>query len=219
MAVREVIKQNRVCLAAIQETKLGNSPEFQVRSIWGRRPVEFDWVVADGRSGGLLTMWNPGFFKRISSVKHRNFLVVSGLVAQRLGAKRELWSIISDTMESLNGWWVIMGDFNAVRNSNERLNTEFSQSCADAFNFFIQDNGLFDNFWNKWPDASVTALPWVTSDHCPVILSTGAQNFGAIPFRFYNSWLCKPEIDSVVVNAISNHPGVGPADVVLAGKL
>ncbi|MFS7924885.1 putative Endonuclease/exonuclease/phosphatase superfamily [Helianthus anomalus] len=40
--------------------------------------------------------------------------------------------------------WVIMGDFNSVRFPEERYNTEFIPSCAEAFNEFVEDNSLLE---------------------------------------------------------------------------
>ncbi|XP_022007703.1 uncharacterized protein LOC110906961 [Helianthus annuus] len=143
--------------------------------------------------------------------------------------------------------WVVMGDFNAVRCPEERFNTYFNAGCAEAFNDFIDDNDLLEypmgcrkftrvsgsgdklsklyrflvspSFWNRWPDAAVMALPRCESDHNPIILSTNVSNFGAIPFRFYNSWLGREGLVGVVTNAINGVNCIGPLDVVFAEKL
>ncbi|KAD2394137.1 hypothetical protein E3N88_41114 [Mikania micrantha] len=40
------------------------------------------------------------------------------------------------------GYWVVMGDFDAVRVPEERLNSQFDKSCASEFNNFIFETGL-----------------------------------------------------------------------------
>ena len=42
------------------------------------------------------------------------------------------------------GFYVLFGDFNAVRFTSEQLGSQFSQLRATNFNNFIIDAGLFD---------------------------------------------------------------------------
>ncbi|MFS8000275.1 putative Endonuclease/exonuclease/phosphatase superfamily [Helianthus anomalus] len=116
----------------------------------------------------------------------------------------------------VQGLWVLMGDFNDVRDVSERMNSEFVASNAEAFNQFILSAGLVEynmgggnftyisdngrklskldrflvclGFREKWPNANVVALAREVSDHRPIILSTVQSDFGHIPFRFFNSW-------------------------------
>uniref|UniRef100_A0A251VRU4 Putative RNA-directed DNA polymerase, eukaryota, Reverse transcriptase zinc-binding domain protein n=1 Tax=Helianthus annuus TaxID=4232 RepID=A0A251VRU4_HELAN len=64
-------------------------------------------------------------------------------------------------------------------------------------------------FFNSWPEACLLASPKLWSDHCPLILVTKEVNFGARPFRIFNSWLNKDGFKEVVVDACVNFADTG----------
>ncbi|KAJ0757712.1 putative RNA-directed DNA polymerase [Helianthus annuus] len=162
-------------------------------------------------------------------------------------SRRALWSELLAIRNSLQGLWVLMGDFNEVRSANERMNSEFVAANADAFNQFILSAGLgeynmgggnftyiSDNgkklskldrylvclgFKEQWPNASVLALDRVASDHRPIVLSTVQSDFGHIPFRFFNSWFEFPGFLDFVLQKCGSFSFSGPGDLALAIKL
>ncbi|KAL4555550.1 hypothetical protein LXL04_038172 [Taraxacum kok-saghyz] len=69
------------------------------------------------------------------------------------------------------------------------------------------------------PTASVMALPREHSDHTPIFLRTSYLDFGASPFRFFNSWMQREDFDSIVKNSWSNFNGMGAPDRVLSDRL
>ncbi|XP_035841330.1 uncharacterized protein LOC110919205 [Helianthus annuus] len=71
---------------------------------------------------------------------------------------------------------------------------------------------------NKWPSTCLRALPRYLSDHKPLLLILNDINFGARPFRFFSSWLDRPDFDSVVKNAVESFVLDGPPDVKLMLK-
>ncbi|XP_021991952.1 uncharacterized protein LOC110888748 [Helianthus annuus] len=219
-------------------------------------------VDSVGLSGGLICMWDEDFFQMEESNKNRNFLHIKGRMVgcneyvnflniympQGITAKKDLWDALSVIVNSLDGLWIIGGDFNSVRFREERRNCSFKSSCANNFNSFIYDAGLFEydlrgarftwrsengkklskpdrflvnsEFFNNWPEARVQALPRLWSDHCPIILISKSVNFGARPFRVFNSWLGKEGFSEVVEEACSNFSCPGyPPDVFLVRKL
>ncbi|KAJ0859518.1 putative endonuclease/exonuclease/phosphatase [Helianthus annuus] len=219
-----------------------------------------DHVPANGRSGGIVSMWDPSVFKVHDSIKHSNFLLTMGVLKgsnkavniinvyapQKVTQKKALWDDIGGVVGSCSGWWVVLGDFNAVRYFGERRNSFFNKKCASNFNNFIFDNGLREydmkggkftylndngnkqskidrvlvchEFFSEWPTACLRALPRVHSDHCPIVLTCSDKNFGPKPFRFFNSWLERNDFEEVVYKAIENFNGGGEADVVLMQK-
>ncbi|XP_022032948.1 uncharacterized protein LOC110934062 [Helianthus annuus] len=148
---------------------------------------------------------------------------------QGIQAKKEIWDLICDLILSNDGLWVVCGDFNAVRFREEKRNCSFKPSCASNFNSLIYDAGLIEyemrgrkftwqsensqkmskldrflvnsDFFNDWPEARVQALPSLWSDHCPIVLTSKSANFGARPFRFFNSWLGREGFKEVVEEA------------------
>ncbi|KAJ0492289.1 putative RNA-directed DNA polymerase [Helianthus annuus] len=143
---------------------------------------------------------------------------------------------------------IIGGDFNADRFREEKRNCSFKASCASNFNAFIFEADLIEfdirgrcftwqsekgnklskldrflvnlDFFNKWPEAHVQALPRLWSDQCPIVLSTKPINFGARPFRVFNSWLGKEGFTEVVEEACNSFSAPGcPPDIFLIKKL
>nr|GEY47317.1 RNA-directed DNA polymerase, eukaryota, reverse transcriptase zinc-binding domain protein [Tanacetum cinerariifolium] len=61
---------------------------------------------------------------------------------------------------------------------------------------------------DKWPAAHAISLVREYSDHSPILFQTTTDDFGPIPFCFYNSWLTKddfwPTIQGCWVSAINS---------------
>ncbi|KAJ0503263.1 putative RNA-directed DNA polymerase [Helianthus annuus] len=162
-------------------------------------------------------------------------------------SRRGLWAEILEVKNSLEGMWVLMGDFNEVRDAGERLNSDFIEANADAFNHFILSAGLVEynmgggnftyisdngeklskldrflvcvGFREKWPNATVLALDRVASDHRPIVLCTAQSDFGHIPFRFFNSWFELPGFLDFVLQRCRVFTFSGPEDLAMAIKL
>ncbi|PWA74341.1 RNA-directed DNA polymerase, eukaryota [Artemisia annua] len=202
-------------------------------------------------------MWDSSVLEFSLSVKNRFFLRLSGVIKgsgdrinvinvyapQGVAAKNELWGLIEREMGSASGFWVTLGDFNAVRFAEERKGSVFKHACASNFNGFIHRTGLLEyglkgsqftcirdngrklskidrvlvcsSFFNKWPEACLRVLPSRFSDHCPLFLSSKSSGFGARPFRVFNSWLRMDGYEEMVKEAISSFEFDGPPDTKL----
>ncbi|XP_021985923.1 uncharacterized protein LOC110882144 [Helianthus annuus] len=129
--------------------------------------------------------------------------------------------------------WVMAGDFNAVREEEDRMISRFDNYNASVFNMFIAETGMMeyqmggykftympddgsslskinrilvcDEFMNKWPLAKVKALSRYLSNHSPLTLTCSISDFGPIPFKFYNSWLELEGIQGVVDRALEGY--------------
>ncbi|XP_021971973.1 uncharacterized protein LOC110867144 [Helianthus annuus] len=246
---------------AIQETKLQDAENFKFNQLWERAEFKLAVENSQGRSWGLACIWCPSVFRCVDIIKSRFFIVVLGFLVQT-GCRinfmniyapseavgwRALWSEILDVKNSLQGLWVMMGDFNEVRDASERLNSEFVEANADVFNQFILSAGVVEynmgggnytyisdngkklskldrflvclGFREQWPNATVLALDRVASDHRPIILSTVQTDFGHIPFRFFNSWFEFPGFLDFVLQMGGSFSFSGPDDLALAIKL
>ncbi|XP_021980831.1 uncharacterized protein LOC110876981 [Helianthus annuus] len=167
---------------------------------------------------------------------------------QGVAAKKAVWEELSGIITGSDGLWIVGGDFNSVRFKEEKRNCSFKSTCAGNFNSFIFDTGLIDldmrgsqftwrsdngkklskldrflvnsDVLNLWPDARVQALPKLWSDHSPIVLISKSVNFGARPFRIFNSWLGKDGFVEVVEKACHDFSSQGcPPDVFLIKKL
>ncbi|KAJ0923205.1 putative endonuclease/exonuclease/phosphatase [Helianthus annuus] len=175
-----------------------------------------------------------------------NFLNI--YAPQGIPAKKELWDSLLELINSYDGRWILGGDFNAVRFRDERRNCSFKPPCANNFNSFIFGAGLVEynlsgspftwrsengkklskldrflvnsEFLNDWPEACVQALPRMWSDHCPIVMVTKSVNFGAKPFRIFNSWMGKDGFAEVVHEACLSFSSPDcPPDIFLVKKL
>ncbi|XP_021980467.1 uncharacterized protein LOC110876609 [Helianthus annuus] len=68
--------------------------------------------------------------------------VINVYAPQNVSQKKSLWDDIGGLLGHISGWWVILGDFNAVCCVEDRLNSKFNKTCGYNFNNFINDNGL-----------------------------------------------------------------------------
>ncbi|XP_021975081.1 uncharacterized protein LOC110870189 [Helianthus annuus] len=227
----------------LQDSKASNVSRSDVVSFWGKNSFGWDYVDSVGLSGGLISIWDDSLFCQIGGSKSRQFLHVKGSVKgcatpvnflnvyapQGVPAKKVLWDELKIIIESNDGFWVIAGDFNAVRFREEKRNCSFKQSCANNFNEFIFETGLIEynmsnrrftfcsengsklskldrflvnsDFFNAWPAACCRVLPRRWSDHNPIILSCIPKNFGPRPFRIFNSWFGKSGFADTVLKA------------------
>ncbi|GJY70812.1 RNA-directed DNA polymerase, eukaryota [Tanacetum coccineum] len=140
--------------------------------------------------------------------------------------KEELWQILLTFWNENPGSYIIFGDFNVVRNSSERVGSQFNHFSASSFNNFINDGCFWDvplgghaytrlsSSGNKLSKLdrfliSEHALPFFqnhhamvldsfVSDHRPIILKHVVVDFGPVPFKFYNSWLTESSLDALI---------------------
>ncbi|KAK1427628.1 hypothetical protein QVD17_16319 [Tagetes erecta] len=75
------------------------------------------------------------------------------------------------------------------------------------------------SFINCWSEACYYALSRHLADHSPLILSMTSQDFGPIPFRFFNSWMSRPGFDTMIKKANDDFSFDGPPELALQAKL
>ncbi|XP_071741030.1 uncharacterized protein [Rutidosis leptorrhynchoides] len=113
-------------------------------------------------------------------------------------SKMRMWDSLDSLMRNIDSCWLLCGDFNEVRDEDERFNSVFIPSRAKKFNDFINDNGLVevplgsrkftricdngvkmskldrflasDSFLNVWNDLLALVLGRKFSDHCPIVI-------------------------------------------------
>ncbi|XP_076915235.1 uncharacterized protein LOC143574517 [Bidens hawaiensis] len=156
--VRGLRNRNEVSFIMIQETQYGDLDTVDVARFWGSDDYLFDWVPSNGRSGGLLSIWDPKVFVMGTVSKFSNCLLISGNIKgsgvisnmlnvyapQSLVDKRALWGEIGSIIGDGDGFWTVAGDFNSVRNETERRNSNFNSTEAKVFNEFIDHANLHE---------------------------------------------------------------------------
>ncbi|GJS25162.1 RNA-directed DNA polymerase, eukaryota, reverse transcriptase zinc-binding domain protein [Tanacetum coccineum] len=141
-------------------------------------------------------------------------------------SKLALWNRLQDFVHHHNGFYIMFGDMNAVKNEQERVGSIFNNIEADYFNSFIDATGLVDlpirgrcftwmnnantklskldrfliseDVIDLFPDIRITALDRIWSDHNPILLHVDKIDFGPSPFKLYNSWLLRDGFDDLI---------------------
>lgn len=156
--VRDLRKQHEVGFLMLQEIQHSTLDGVQVEDFWGQGDFGFDWVKAEGRSGGLMSFWDKSLFTLMDVVKSRYYMLIVGKVKgsgevinmvnlyapQNTVKKRRLWAEIISLLNQKEGFWMIAGDFNVVRSHTERKNSLFNSLAASDFNSFIEDANLHE---------------------------------------------------------------------------
>ncbi|XP_071699063.1 uncharacterized protein [Rutidosis leptorrhynchoides] len=207
--VKKLIRSEKPSFLALKETKK-HLVNFQwIQSLWGSTECDFIQQEMIGKSGGQLLIWDKKMFEATDVIKidrvvgKRGVLKNNGLILIVLNIygphedskKETLWDSLSNLLSRKDDEiWVLGGDFNEVRNQDERLNCEFIEYRARRFNSFIKKAIAV------WDNLSAIALERTKSDHCPIVLKDEEKNFGPKPFRFFDAWLDVDGIDQVVID-------------------
>ncbi|XP_057451856.1 uncharacterized protein LOC130743638 [Lotus japonicus] len=136
---------------------------------------------------------------------------------------------LSDMVTEHSGRVIMGGDFNAILHENDRKGGGALYLGDIAFRQFVTDSCLVDlplqgglftwsssrnngmgsrlDRWLLSEDLFLcfnsfkqTALEWGISDHRPVSLSFGLDDYGPKPFTFFNHWLQEDGFNEMVTN-------------------
>jgi hypothetical protein len=122
-----VIQKGAFDVCFLQETKIADVEDYMIHGLWGHKEVGWVLQEAEGRSGGLLTMWNNSSVKFLCSFSGVGYLGIKVEVVGNvlflfniyspcnLEGKKKLWEELL-VLKNLNGdgEWCVGGDFNAV---------------------------------------------------------------------------------------------------------
>ena len=76
--IKEICIANKVSVLGLQETMVPLMSELQIRLFWGNNSFDFLSQSSRGKSGGLITIWDPVLFCKHSSFEGNGYLVVIG---------------------------------------------------------------------------------------------------------------------------------------------
>nr|GEZ68228.1 RNA-directed DNA polymerase, eukaryota [Tanacetum cinerariifolium] len=111
-----------------------------------------------GNSCGILCVWEATVFKKDYATILDNFVAIYGTwlpsnskvlfvaiyAPQQVSRKRLLWDYVLTLIDRWNREVVVLGDFNDVRNIDERRGSGFNPTSARVFDQFISALGLVD---------------------------------------------------------------------------
>nr|GEV82824.1 RNA-directed DNA polymerase, eukaryota [Tanacetum cinerariifolium] len=209
--IRELCVQHKVNFLSIQETKVANFSDMEVKLLWGNYCFEHVASKAIGCLGGILCIWDPNLF-----VKDQH--------------------IISDYFVLLYGTWIpsktkiCIVSIYAPQALSEKL---FNSQGAAAFNNFISNSGLIDillegysftlahplgnkmskldrflvsdGFVSLFPHTSDLCLDKHLFDHRLILLRELILDFGATPFWLSHSWFHWDGFDQMVVHSWNSY--------------
>ena len=156
--INNIISKHNINFVGIQESKWKNPSEMDVRRIWGSNDFEFVSQWSLGKSGGLNSIWNKNIFQKTYCILRQDCIIIKGYwiesgeevyfiniyANQSRERRKELWNFISAALCNWQGQTFIVGDFNEVRESNERRGSIFDRVGATELDKFIKNNELED---------------------------------------------------------------------------
>ncbi|XP_058755204.1 uncharacterized protein LOC131628395 [Vicia villosa] len=259
--VSHIIKRGMTDIFLIQETKLPLVSYSVAKSFWGSEGFDFSFSSSEGMSGGLLIIWKSFGMEVLCSFKGMGFLgikvrrhnsiyyIVNVYSPCSLVLKRELWGNLLRLKSShSNGDWLIGGDFNAMKDREERVgrmissnnieNREFSKFIDESmlvdvplkwkkFSWFV-GNGkaksridrflVADNIIQDWGVVGQFIGNRDISDHCPIWLVLDRDNWGPKPFKCNNEWFSNKEFIPFVEKEWKAIQVYGRGDFILKEK-
>ncbi|KAL4369087.1 hypothetical protein GQ457_05G024400 [Hibiscus cannabinus] len=189
-AIRKVLRQQRIELAFLVETKLEDVSEAVVKSLWWTDSFTFLMSASVGLSGGILIIWEQGKFNICDLFIDPNFILLRGrwcvenwdcaMIATyatcEFVLQQDLWRRLLSVIGDLTEPCCCGGDFNAVLSLDERRHCVGDLRNMAGFRSFVEEAGLLDI-----PTAG-KVFTWLSSGEC---------DWGPRPFRFLNCWIEK----------------------------
>lgn len=128
--VKELILKVRADVCCLQESKLEIVNQRTIKAIWGRSVCDWDFAKSEGNSGGLITVWNPTVFTKMSAWSCKEFLVINGFLVEdgkrcsiiniygsnQATQSYALWDQLSILVsQGKDDCLCLVGDFNSIR--------------------------------------------------------------------------------------------------------
>ncbi|PWA84449.1 RNA-directed DNA polymerase, eukaryota [Artemisia annua] len=187
--------------------------------MWGNYSFDYACSLARGRSGGIISIWDPAMFIKTNIWCDDQYVIVQGkwtnsddmyFLINIYGphdthAKATLWNSLRAFIQTHNGKFMLFGDLNEVRDESEHYGSTFSRSEADCFNSFNElTNFVNANGWKETQDLKATVLERGKSDHNPIFLHIEKSDYGPYLFKFFHSWLKRPDFDTLIKKSIED---------------
>lgn len=238
-ALSDYIRHYQVDMIAIQETKKDTFSDRILRNIAPRFDI-WIYLPSHGASGGILF---GGDSNKIEITQHSlhqfcidihlinkldqnawQFTIVYGPTIRSL--KKALWIELDSLRIGMTKHWLLCGDFNVIRNHQEKSGPNFDIKISKMFNNFINRHNLVEhklqtrrftwasgvNFalldryfsnmgWDlQYPNSSVLDLSKNGSDHCPLLMQLNSSTHSHPPlFRFDPLWLEQEDFCNLIV--------------------
>ncbi|KAK4254761.1 hypothetical protein QN277_010094 [Acacia crassicarpa] len=245
--VRDLKSYYQLNFVAIVETRCAKELSLGRANQLGFSSMEL--IDCEGYSGGIWCLWDNNIISISLSERHHQYmhLQVNGIAGRvwtltvvyaspSCTPHRVLWNNLSRLATTIQGAWLIGGDFNGTllhceRRSNAHCHTSVDRDFARwvdtqemrdigfAGPEFTWKRGtsearldriiVNDQWSSQFPNASVAHLPFFKSDHRPLLLrldSAKSSERPNRPFRFIAAWVLHAGFDEFV--RLSWHPNI-----------
>ncbi|PWA68214.1 RNA-directed DNA polymerase, eukaryota [Artemisia annua] len=118
--INELKKDYKISFICIQETHRPDERGIHPQKFWGNSSYHSDFIPStgtEGRSGGILSIWDPSSFTLSNTIKSTHYLITSGFIngttsachilnvyaPQEIPAKQSLWNEISNHIAATHG--------------------------------------------------------------------------------------------------------------------
>ena len=134
-AIRRMVNTQHIDMLCIQETKETIDRSI-CQALWGDNEINWEAQPASNAAGGILCIWSEKSFVLERKVIGNGFIMLIGTWLQEaervhivniyspcdIQNKRLLWDSIKQLKTPTSGGlWCIVGDFNSIRQSAERV--------------------------------------------------------------------------------------------------
>ncbi|KAL8493542.1 hypothetical protein ACS0TY_024657 [Phlomoides rotata] len=119
--VKRIIKENGVDMCCLEETKLEQLEDRFGFDIWSGKDFDWTWREAEGRSGGLISIWNRKAFEKTMVngrwiVDNEDMVILNVYAPCGNAEKTHLWDMIKLVIEQNAEVKIcVAGDFNSIR--------------------------------------------------------------------------------------------------------
>ncbi|GMJ09606.1 hypothetical protein HRI_004629800 [Hibiscus trionum] len=159
VVVRKLVTRTKSKIVFLQETKLRSVEVKTISQLCGRRcNFEFKFSASVGAAGGLISCWDSSFFSNERCVIEQNFI---GLIGKYAGSdlkcalinvygpnvaseRRVFFDRLATLISKIELPVLIGGDFNIVRNAEEKIGASFNKKSMAVFSEFIEGLTLID---------------------------------------------------------------------------
>ncbi|XP_062104173.1 uncharacterized protein LOC133815334 [Humulus lupulus] len=213
-AILSLLKMNKGGICGLLENKLKRDKANDMMT-----KVFFGWdhyssTVTEGR---LLVLWRNSFVKVQVLLEHQQFihylvrfsslqleiLITFVYGFNSLVERLDMWRGLS-SIHVLNKPWLVVGDFNAVFNFDDRLGGKVisATEILDSTGWLACSQLASLKYWIDTLPNSIAELQWdVHSDHCFFLIRTlKIGNLGIKPFRFFNCWIAHRRFKEIVMD-------------------
>ena len=135
LVVNELICNNKVQIALIQESKIASMTMRIVREVWGSKFVKWVTLEMVGSTGGILMLWDSRHVAACNSSKGESSVstevknlatkkkwLITSVSGPNSDSKRpNLWRELDAIKGRWNGAWCVGGDWNVVWFPCEKL--------------------------------------------------------------------------------------------------